>query len=52
VQFGLKDLTELPTLKEFEELGRLEIADASEDAVVDPVAEAAAPGLEEPTENG
>ena len=27
VQFGLKDLTELPTLKEFEELGRLEIID-------------------------
>ena len=27
VQFGLKDLTELPTLKEFEELGRLEIAE-------------------------
>ena len=26
VQFGLKDVTELPTLKEFEELGRLEIA--------------------------
>ena len=25
VQFGLKDLSELPTLKEFEELGRLEI---------------------------
>jgi segregation and condensation protein B len=48
VQFGLKDLTELPTLKEFEELGRLEIAED----VVDPVAEAAAPGLEEPAENG
>jgi segregation and condensation protein B len=28
VQFGLKDLTELPTLKEFEELGRMEIVDA------------------------
>ena len=28
VQFGLKDLTELPTLKEFEELGRMAIADA------------------------
>jgi segregation and condensation protein B len=28
VQFGLKDLSELPTLKEFEELGRLEIAEA------------------------
>src|SRR5258705_973434 len=25
VQFGLKDLSELPTLKEFEELGRMEI---------------------------
>jgi len=27
VQFGLKDLTELPTLKEFEELSRLSVAD-------------------------
>jgi segregation and condensation protein B len=27
IQFGLKDLSELPTLKEFEELGRLEIAE-------------------------
>jgi segregation and condensation protein B len=27
VQFGLKDVGELPTLKEFEELGRLEIAE-------------------------
>ncbi len=27
VQFGLKDLTELPTMKEFEELGRLAISD-------------------------
>lgn len=27
VQFGLKDLSELPTLKEFEELGRLSIGD-------------------------
>jgi segregation and condensation protein B len=44
VQFGLKDVTELPTLKEFEELGRLEIVED----IVDPVAEAAAPGLEEP----
>ena len=45
VQFGLKDVTELPTIKEFEELGRLEIVED----VVDPVAEAAAPGLEEPS---
>src|ERR1700676_192387 len=28
VQFGLKDLSELPTLKEFEELGRLSMNDA------------------------
>ncbi len=27
VQFGLKDLTELPTLKEFEELGRLSVTE-------------------------
>jgi segregation and condensation protein B len=51
VQFGLKDVSELPTLKEAEELGRLEIVED----IVDPVAEAAAPGLEEPekpAENG
>jgi len=29
VQFGLKDLTELPTLKEFEELSRLAVADSA-----------------------
>jgi len=54
VQFGLKDLTELPTLKEAEELRRLEIAEDPAEAV-DPVAEAAAPGLEDPktpAENG
>lgn len=28
VQFGLKDLSELPTLKEFEELGRLSMSDS------------------------
>src|SRR5271170_6532585 len=68
VQFGLKDVTELPTLKEFEELGRLEIADdtlesvvepgaetpvdPAAESVVDPVAEAAAPGMEKEPENG
>jgi segregation and condensation protein B len=41
VQFGLKDVSELPTLKEFEELGRLEIVDD----IVEPVA----PELEEPS---
>ena len=30
VQFGLKDLNELPTLKEFEELGRLELVEESQ----------------------
>jgi segregation and condensation protein B len=30
VQFGLKDLSELPTLKEFEEIRRLAVADESE----------------------
>ena len=43
VQFGLKDLSELPTLKEFEELGRLEIAEA------EPGPE---PAPETPSQNG
>ena len=30
VQFGLKDLSELPTLKEFEELGRLSLIDSEQ----------------------
>jgi len=52
VQFGLKDLTELPTLKEFEELGRLEIAEDTLETPVDPIAEAGAPGMEKEPENG
>ena len=32
VQFGLKDLRELPTLKEFEELGRLSVSEAEPEA--------------------
>ncbi len=44
VQFGLKDLSELPTLKEFEELGRLSMGDeepvqAEESATEPPAAE-------------
>jgi segregation and condensation protein B len=39
VQFGLKDLSELPTLKEFEELGRLEIAEPEPAAEAAPAAE-------------
>jgi segregation and condensation protein B len=50
VQFGLKDLTELPTLKEFEELGRMElveeVAEAAE-AATDAQMEAEAPAAEE-----
>jgi len=52
VQFGLKDLSELPTLKEFEELGRLSMGDeempveaatAAEPAAEEPAAEQAEP---------
>jgi segregation and condensation protein B len=38
VQFGLKDLSELPTLKEFEELGRLSMGDEEMPAEPTPVA--------------
>lgn len=39
VQFGLKDLSELPTLKEFEELSRLSLGDPEEIALAAPPAE-------------
>jgi segregation and condensation protein B len=45
VQFGLKDVTELPTLKEFEELGRMELVEETEAAI-----ESATPE-EKPVEN-
>lgn len=48
VQFGLKDLSELPTLKEFEELGRLEIAEP--ESVQDQAAEQTTDSA--PSENG
>ena len=41
VQFGLKDLSELPTLKEFEELGRFALTD-NEEPIPTPPAEAVA----------
>ena len=41
VQFGLKDLSELPTLKEFEELGRFALAEAEPESDAVLVAEAA-----------
>ncbi len=37
VQFGLRDLAELPTLKEFEELGRLALGDEEELAASDAI---------------
>jgi segregation and condensation protein B len=40
VQFGLKDLSELPTLKEFEELGRLSLTDSEPEPWAEPAAEA------------
>jgi len=43
VQFGLKDLSELPTLKEFEELGRLEIAEPEPAPEETPAAEPSSP---------
>jgi segregation and condensation protein B len=45
LQFGLKDLSELPTLKEFEELRRLALTD--EEATLEPTAVPAAPVAEE-----
>jgi segregation and condensation protein B len=40
VQFGLKDLGELPTLKEFEEIGRIAIAEPEPEAQPQPAANA------------
>ena len=48
VQFGLKDLSELPTLKEFEELGRMSV---SEDEPAAEAAEAPAESNAEAAEN-
>ena len=43
VQFGLKDLSELPTLKEFEELGRLSMG--QDEAMAEPTTEASAEAM-------
>jgi segregation and condensation protein B len=43
VQFGLKDLSELPTLKEFEELGRLSLAETTEPDMASSQSERAEP---------
>jgi segregation and condensation protein B len=51
VQFGLKDLSELPTLKEFEELGRLSMGEG--ELTAEPTTEAMAePVVEPPTVEG
>lgn len=51
VQFGLKDLSELPTLKEFEELGRLSTAETTGEDVPSPQLESAEAQLDaEPSE--
>jgi segregation and condensation protein B len=49
VQFGLKDLTELPSLKEFEEIGRMALQEGEPSAEA-PAAPAAAeqPPAEQP----
>ena len=52
VQFGLKDLTELPTLKEFEELGRLEIAEPELAPAEDPAPAAAEAPAAPEVQNG
>jgi segregation and condensation protein B len=51
VQFGLKDLSELPTIKEFEELGRMELVEetpAQESPSEETPVQAAAASIEEP----
>jgi segregation and condensation protein B len=50
VQFGLKDLSELPTLKEFEELGRMSVSEP-ENGPETPQAELPLESPEAPAEN-
>jgi segregation and condensation protein B len=51
VQFGLKDLSELPTLKEFEELGRLSVAEPEEEPPQAELLLKASEALEAPPES-
>lgn len=48
VQFGLSSLAELPTLKEFEELGRIAMSDGEENAVVTAEEPPSSPPVAEP----
>src|ERR1022692_3956433 len=50
IQFGLKDLAELPSLKEFEEIGRMAFAESEPEAAAN--AEQAQLDLEAPAEAG
>ncbi len=54
IQFGLKDLSELPSLKEFEELGRMAFAESEPETAAEPAAtaEQAQLELEVPPEGG
>jgi segregation and condensation protein B len=47
IQFGLKDVSELPTLKEFEELSRIALGDGEEDAAESSAEPEAAPSEEQ-----
>lgn len=47
IQFGLKDLSELPSLKEFEEIRRMAFSDEPAAEAVETVADAPAPAAEE-----
>ena len=48
VQFGLKDLGELPTLKEFEELGRMELVEEAQPPAAETAAKSAVDAEEPP----
>lgn len=50
VQFGLKDLSELPTLKEFDELARMSLGDLSDEVSTEQPAAEAATETTEPAE--
>jgi segregation and condensation protein B len=47
IQFGLKDLSELPSLKEFEEIRRMAFSDEPAAEAVETIADAPAPAAEE-----
>jgi segregation and condensation protein B len=52
IQFGLSDLSELPTLKEFEELGRMALSDVEPEAAGEAAGPTSAPPAEEPVPGG